>query len=244
MHDVGPLVEQCGLLDAADVRSGHRVLDVGCRTGVLARAARGRVGARGHVAGLDPNDGMLVVARRAEPHVEWQTGPAERMPYPDDSFDRTVSQFALMYFTDPEAALSEVRRVTRQHGRVGIAVWDGLANNRGYARLADVIETLFAADAADAIRVPFQLGDPDVLLRLATAAFPDSAVTRHGGVARFGSVHAWLHTEIRGWTLADTVDERGFERLLDAAQRELSDLITADGVAFDVSALVVSGSSA
>ena len=47
------------LLDVADVRPGHRVLDVGCGTGVLARAAHARVGAHGHVAGLDPNDGML-----------------------------------------------------------------------------------------------------------------------------------------------------------------------------------------
>ena len=53
------------VLEVADVRSGHRVLDVGCGTGVLARAAHARVGAGGHVAGLDPNDGMLAVARRA-----------------------------------------------------------------------------------------------------------------------------------------------------------------------------------
>ena len=231
------------VLDVADVRSGHYVLDAGCGTGVLARAAHGRVGAHGHVAGLDPNDGMLAVARRAEPRIEWQTGPAEQMPYADHSFDRTVSQFALMYFTDPTAALREVRRVTRPNGRVAIAVWDRLDNNRGYARLAALIDEIFGSDAAGAIRVPFHMGDPGMLAELATAAVSDPAITRHPGVARFQSLQEWVHTEIRGWTLADAIDDDGFATLLDAAHDQLSDLVEDGRVVFDVSALIVSGST-
>jgi SAM-dependent methyltransferase len=232
------------MLDAADVRLGHRVLDVGCGTGVLARAADGRVEAHGHVAGLDPNDGMLAVARRAEPDIEWQPGLAEQLPYPDHSFDRTVSQFALMFFTDPKSALTEMNRVTRPDGRVAFAVWDRLDNNGGYPRLADLVDELFGSDAADAIRVPYQMGDPDTLLGLATTGLSEPTVTRHPGVARFASLHAWLHTEIRGWTLADTIDDHGFATLLDAAQEQLSDLVVNGRVAFDVSALVVNGSIA
>ena len=228
------------VLDVADIGMGQRVLDVGCGTGVLARAAHARVGPHGHVAGLDPNDGMLAVARRTEPHIDWQTGTAEQIPYPDQSFDHTVSQFALMFFSEPEAALSEISRVTR--GRIAVAVWDHLENNRGYARLAALVERLFGADAADAIRVPFRLGDTDTLVGLATAALADPVVSRHAGVARFESVDAWLHTEIRGWTLADTIDDRGYATLLDAAQTELADLVTDGRVAFAVSALIISGS--
>jgi SAM-dependent methyltransferase len=232
------------VLDAADVRPGHNVLDVGCGTGVLARAAHARVGASGHVAALDPNDGMLAVARRADADIEWRTGAGERLPYPDDSFDRTVSQFALMYFTDPETALREIERVTRTQGRVAIAVWDRLDNNRGYARLAGLIDGFFGSDAADAIRVPFHLGDPKTLLGLAAGAISNPAVTRHRGIARFESLQAWLHCEIRGWTLADTIDDHGFAMLLDAAHTQLGDLAANGHVCFDVSALVVNGTSA
>jgi SAM-dependent methyltransferase len=232
------------VLDAADVRAGHRVLDVGCGTGVLARAARTRVGTDGHVAALDPNEGMLAVARRADIGIEWRTGTAERLPYTEQSFDRLVSQFALMYFTDPEAALCEIGRVTQADGRVAIAVWDHLDNNRGYARLADLVDEFFGSNAADAIRVPFHMGEPEALRGLAAAALAEPAVTRHPGVARFGSLQSWVHTEIRGWTLAEVVDDGGFAALLDAAHNRLGDLVTDGRVEFDVSALVVNGTTA
>ena len=62
------------LLDAARVGAGSRVLDVGCGTGVVARAAAERAGPRGYVAALDPNDGMLDVARGISDAVDWRAG--------------------------------------------------------------------------------------------------------------------------------------------------------------------------
>ncbi len=230
------------VLDAASVRAGHHVLDIGCGTGVLARAAHARVGADGHVAGIDPNDGMLAVARRAEPDVDWHTGVAERLPFADWSFDGTVSQFALMFLTDPKVALREIGRVTRPDGRAAVAVWDKLDNNAGYPRLATLIEELFGSDAADAVRAPFRFGDAEALADIAANGLREPTVTRHRGVARFESLEAWLHTEIRGWTLADAIDDHGFAELLDAAHKHLADLAESNGVTFDVSALVVSGS--
>lgn len=229
------------VLNAADVRPGQQVLDVGCGTGVLARAAAARVGERGHVAAVDPNDGMLAVARHAEAGIDWRTGIAEQLPFPDRSFDRTVSQFALMFFTDPKEALREVCRVTRSDGRLALMVWDQLPNNPGYARLARLIEGLFGTAAADAIRAPFRLGDPNLLADIASNGIRDSMVTSHHGVARFESLEAWLYTEIRGWTLAAILDDEGFAALLDAARDQFADFADGTEIAFDVSALVVSG---
>ena len=60
------------VLDAARIEPGHRVLDVACGTGVLAREAWARVGPAGCVAGLDPDPGMLAVAEQLAPMVEWR----------------------------------------------------------------------------------------------------------------------------------------------------------------------------
>jgi ubiquinone/menaquinone biosynthesis C-methylase UbiE len=229
------------VLDVGDVRAGHRVLDVGCGTGVLARAARKRVGAVGRVTAIDPNEGMLDLARRGEPAIEWHTGVAELLPFADSSFDRAVSQFALMFCTDPSQALAEIARVTAPDGRIALAVWDRFENNTGYARLAELIDRLFGPRAAQALRVPFEMGDPGLLADIASRGLAEPRVTSHGGTARFASLEAWLHTEVRGWTLADEIDDDGFTALLDAAAHDLDDLVGADGVAFDVSALVVCG---
>jgi SAM-dependent methyltransferase len=232
------------VLDVATVGPGHHVLDVGCGTGVLARAARARVGGTGRVAGVDPNEDMLALARRADPGVEWRTGVAERLPFPDHTFDRTVSQFALMFVGDPRAALADMARVTRPGGRVALAVWGAPERAAGYARLADLVEDLFGSRAADAIRAPFRLGDPDALTALAADFLGDPELGHRRGVARFSSLEAWLHTEIRGWTLADSIDDDDLARLLATATDQLADLVGRDGVAFDVSAIVVSGAPA
>jgi ubiquinone/menaquinone biosynthesis C-methylase UbiE len=96
--------------DAAGIRRGDKVLDVGCGTGVLAREALRRVGEEGQVVGFDLNEGMLAVAARSEPKAEWRLGDAASLPFEDESFDVVVSQFALMYFPDRVVSLREMWR--------------------------------------------------------------------------------------------------------------------------------------
>lgn len=99
------------MVDAARVSSGERVLDVGCGTGVLARAAADRVGVEGQITGLDLNEGMLSVARRLRPQLDWRQGDATALPFTDASYDVVMSQFALMFFPDRITALKEMMRV-------------------------------------------------------------------------------------------------------------------------------------
>src|SRR5882757_6578438 len=86
--------------ELAQIKTGDRVLDIACGTGVLAREAAARTGQEGHVAGLDPHAGMLAVARDRSPAIDWREGTAEALPFPDRSFDVVVSQFGLMFFAD------------------------------------------------------------------------------------------------------------------------------------------------
>lgn len=230
------------VLDAGGVEPGHRVLDVACGTGVLARAAARRVGAQGSVVGVDINNGMLHVARRSPGAVEWQEGAAEDLPFGDGEFDRAVCQFGLMFFTDRLGAVTEMARVTRPGGRAALAVWATLDENAGYRALNELIGRLFGAAAADALEAPFALGDQRALMNFLEPVYEGASVEIRHGTARFDSLSAWLNTEIRGWTLAGDIDEDQFRALERAASEELDGFVGADGrVEFPVAAVVAAG---
>ena len=109
--------------DGARIQPGQRVLDVACGTGILARTAAGRLESTGQVVGIDPNPGMIALARQLAPAVEWREGRAEELPFADQSFDAVVSQFGLMFFTDRREGLAgnaSGPQTRRTHGGGGV----------------------------------------------------------------------------------------------------------------------------
>ena len=235
-QDWGPRVAE-----AAQVQAGQQVLDVACGTGVLARAVAERVGESGSVVGLDVNDGMLAVAERKAPHIEWRQGRAEELPFEDGRFDAVVSQFGLMFFEDQQTAIREMMRVLRPGGRLAVAVWDTLANTPGYAAMVDLLARLFGEEVANGIRAPYNLGDPQVLADLfREAGISDIEITTQESTARFPSVEAWVYTDIKGWVLADALDDSQFALLLTEAEQAFSPYVVDDGsVAFAAPAHIV-----
>ncbi|MDY6811621.1 MAG: methyltransferase domain-containing protein, partial [Actinomycetota bacterium] len=161
------------LLDLCGAGSGDDVLDIACGTGVVARAARSRVGATGSVAGLDPNAGMLDVARGLAPEITWIPGRAEALPMADGSYDRVFCQFGLMFFADRAAAVAEMARVLRPGGRVCIATWAQLAETPGYAAMVELLDEMFGARYADALAAPFCIGTSAELTDIVRTAFDD-----------------------------------------------------------------------
>jgi SAM-dependent methyltransferase len=227
------------ILDIAGLRTGDDVLDVGCGTGVLARAAVAQLGGSGSVTGIDANEGMLDVARRADDTVSWRHATAEALPFPTDSFDRVVSQFAAMFFSDARGALAEMARVARPGGSVTVATWTRVEESPGYAAMVSLLRRLFGDGAADALLAPFTIGTSDELDGLLSPFLGDVSVQRCEGWARFDSLDAWVRTDVRGWTLSDMIDDEQFELLLAAAHTELDEFVTDDGsVRFPAPALV------
>ena len=230
------------VLQAAGVRPGHDLLDVACGTGILAREAAAVVGPAGSVTGTDINDGMLAVAQEHAPGISWKAAPAQSLPFPAATFDRVVSQFGLMFFEDPVAALAEMARVLRPGGTIAVAVWDSLANTPGYAVVAAILDELFGPEAAQSIHAPYALGNIGKLRALFARAGLDDHMEVHTitGKARFASVDAWMYTDIKGWTLAGIVDDQGYEQLRHYAPQKLSRFVLADGsVEFDAPAHIV-----
>src|SRR5690349_10654961 len=163
------------ITDVARVRAGQRVLDVACGTGVLTREVAVRVGPAGSAVGLDVNAGMLAVARRRTPDIEWRAACAEALPFEDESFDAVVSQFGLMFFEDRQAALGEMMRILRPGGYLAVAVWASIEQSPGYAALLRLLQRLFGDDVAAALRAPFVLGDRETLLAVFSEAGISSA---------------------------------------------------------------------
>jgi SAM-dependent methyltransferase len=218
--------------EAAGIRDGHRVLDVACGTGVLARELARRVGPAA-VHALDRNEGMLTVARRLAPHVHFHEGRAEALPFEEATFDAVVSQFGLMFFEDRAAALAEMWRVLRPGGTLVVAVWAALDDTPGYARMVALLHELFGKEIADELRAPFCLGHSRVLADLFEAAgIAGARLDTKSGEARFPSLETWVRTDIRGWTLADRIDDEQLSTLLEAADTALRPFVIDEEVRF------------
>ena len=229
------------VLQAAQVGPGQHLLDVGCGTGILARTAVPLVQPNGRVVGLDINEGMLSVARKMSAEVEWRQGQAEALPYETNHFDAVVSQFGLMFFENRQQALTEMVRVLKQNGRLAVAVWDSLENTPGYAAVVALLERLFGVEVAEGIRSPYVLGDKTELAALfAGLPLSDLQIETQLGYARFASVANWMFTDIRGWTLADMIDEAQYDLLLREAAVELRPFCSPDGtVVFEAPAHII-----
>jgi SAM-dependent methyltransferase len=216
--------------DAAGIGTGDRVLDVGCGTGVLAREALRRVGQEGQVFGVDLNEGMLAVASRTEPNIEWRRGDAASLSFEDASFDVVVSQFALMYFPDRVASLREMWRTLAPGGRLAVASWAPIDHARGYQILVEIAARQCGGAAADVLAAPFVLGDPAELAKLyADSGISGAQVTLHEGSIRFPSVTEFIRIEVKGSPLADMLGDDEMQALAAESEDALAEFVVPSG---------------
>jgi ubiquinone/menaquinone biosynthesis C-methylase UbiE len=91
----------------------RRVLDVGCGTGLLLRLLADRLPETESLVGIDAAAGMIAVAQSKahDPRLSFSEGTAEKLPYPDGSFDLVVSTTSFDHWRDQGAGLRECARV-------------------------------------------------------------------------------------------------------------------------------------
>ena len=128
-----PLVIMGELLcETVDVRSAQKVLDVATGNGNTAISAARRFC---EATGVDYVPELIEYAKRRAAveglEITFEVGDAENLPYPDASFDVVLSTLGVMFTPDQEEAASELLRVCRSEGKIGLASWtpDGYVGN-------------------------------------------------------------------------------------------------------------------
>lgn len=119
-------------MDAAQVRPGERVVDVGCGTGATTVELAKRVGPGGAVLGLDLSAPMLERAKERAAglsHVRFAVGDASTHALERGGWDVLFSRFGVMFFNDPRAAFESLARGLREGGRVAFVCWRAVGDN-------------------------------------------------------------------------------------------------------------------
>ncbi len=170
------------LVEAADLRPGHAVLDLAGGTGEPSLTVAQRVLPGGSVVCTDFTEEMLAAAernagKRGLSNMTFRRVDAEDIPFDEASFDRVTCRFGIMFCPDPVRALSEVRRVLKPGGRATFAVWAPAAENPMFSVTSGVLGAhgLVQPPPPGAL-TPFTFAEPGSL----------SARMREAG---FGEVH-------------------------------------------------------
>ena len=115
------------LLNLLHLPSGSRMLDVGCGNGAVALQATNKVGSEGRITGSDIAEAMLRMgqakAEQKKIDVTFCQMDAERLGFANASFDCATCAFSLFQFQDMERALTEMYRVMKPGGRLGLSNW-------------------------------------------------------------------------------------------------------------------------
>ncbi len=108
------------VVEAAELRTGGRALDLACGTGSLTRDLAKRVGSEGYVLGVDFSKEMLRAAeRRPSPNVEYRLGDATDLTgVEDDSFEAATIAYGARNIPDLDALFAEMARSVKPGGRV------------------------------------------------------------------------------------------------------------------------------
>jgi SAM-dependent methyltransferase len=220
---------------ACSVRTGDRVLDIGCGGGQTTRDAA-QDAAPGSVLGVDVSERMLEQARRRTPDANVDYLLADAATYPFERHDVCISRFGVMFFADPVGAFTNLRRAAR---RLVMMVWQPRAENEWARVIPEALGGAFRDDS------PFTLGDPGATRDILTAAgFTDATFTEVREPIYYGRDVQTAYENVlqlqEPRTLLGDLDPAAADYARAALRETLAAHDTADGILFDSAVWIVS----
>ena len=113
-------------VDFTEISDLERILDAGSGTGALSVSIAEK-NAQSNVVGIDPSEEYVKYASRENPfpqRVSYQVGDAQKIHFPNSTFQASLSLLVFNFIPDPKKALNELKRVTQSGGLISAAVWD------------------------------------------------------------------------------------------------------------------------
>lgn len=240
-------------IDALEVRSGMRVLDVGCGTGATTRELAAAVGPQGEAVGVDVSALLLDVARERSGgtgNVLFVEADAQTHAFERESFDRAYSRFGVMFFADPVAAFANIRAALRTEGRIAFVCWQAAERNEWVRVPTDAVRghVDVSFEAADGPN-PFAFGEAGYLRSiLDRAGFTNIDIANRVVPVLLGG-HGDLETGV-SYVMSSRVGRRLLEgtEASEASERvalireALDRHLTAEGVRIDAAVWLVTAS--
>lgn len=203
------------------------VLEIACGTGLVTKRLRARLDPSVRLVATDLSKAMLDYAR-SKPDlgagIEWREADAMALPFDDASFAALVCGFGMMFVPDRPGAFRQARRVLADGGVLLFNVWDGIEENPHALTNARVVEGMFPEDAELKFRLPYEMGDPELLRSLlAGAGFRETCIeTRRIPIE--GDPRDMATGQIRGTPRAALIQQRGvpLELVIDRVAQALA----------------------
>lgn len=230
------------VIRAASPEPGEAALDVGCGNGALSLDLAARVGPTGSVTGVDLSPPMLSLARRRAGerslgNVRFIEEDAQIGDLGEEQFDLITSRFGVMFFDDPVAAFTNLRRAAKPDARLVFACWQPVMHNQWFAIASETLMQFAPPPppAAPGTPGPFAFSEPEFTRGvLEEAGWADVELTGFETSQWLGSnvqevVEFLQPTEVAKSFLVDADDET-VTKAWEAVAEKLEPHVTDDGV--------------
>lgn len=242
------------LLDAAGIKAGDTVLDIGCGCGATTLEAAKRVGPEGRTHGVDLSGPMTARARErsqaANANATFEVADASAHVFSGPTYNHLISRFGIMFFDDPVAAFANLHKALSAKGRMTFICWRAMAENNWLTVPMKAVLPLLPPlpPAVPNAPGPFAFADKDrVHGILAKAGFHDISFTPLDIPLTLGqdldtALEQALEIGPASRLLADQ-DETTRHRAETAMREELAKRLTPDGVTLAGAAWIVTAAA-